>query len=228
MELVFGEVEDSLQEMENTLREVETIFHESEGTLREVEEIFLEAEEALREIEEMKRLMQQVPIVKYQVMAYYQQVKEEQKEIIHRQLESGDTVGKELQTPPAPIYQEPEVPVVLKPKAPEAPAAPEVREAREAREVVLPKEPGKPAAALHTEQGNREPINEEREMQPAVILKETETPDTLNNETAKPARAKVQNLFPKKRKKKPRHAGGDTATRGGMPPRGGGCRHAGG
>ncbi|MCP4213031.1 MAG: hypothetical protein GY765_00155, partial [bacterium] len=141
-------------------------------------------------------LMQQVPIVKYQVMAYYQHVKEEQKEIIHRHMGSRDTVVKELQTPPAPIYREPEVPGVVKPEAPKAPEAPV------APEVILPKIPGKPAAVLHTEQENREPINEELEMPPAVILKETETPDTLNKETAKPARPKVQNLFPKKRKKK--------------------------
>ncbi|MCP4217931.1 MAG: hypothetical protein GY765_25030, partial [bacterium] len=144
----------------------------------------------LREIEEMKRLMQQVPIVKYQVMAYYQQVREEQKEVIHRQLANRDTMIKQPQPPPAAIYREPEVPAVVVPKEPEVP------------EVILPKEPEKPATVIRTEPKNPQPTNEEPETPPAVILKETETPSTLSKETGKPARAEVQRLFPKKRKKK--------------------------
>ncbi|MCP4219666.1 MAG: hypothetical protein GY765_33850, partial [bacterium] len=39
------------------------------------------ADSFLREIEEMKHLMQQVPIVKHMVMAYYQEIKEEKKRL---------------------------------------------------------------------------------------------------------------------------------------------------
>ncbi|MCP4218113.1 MAG: bacteriophage CI repressor, partial [bacterium] len=70
------------------LRDVEAETQQALQAERAAIETQTNTDSFLREIEEMKRLMQQVPIVKYQVMAYYQQVKEEQKEIIHRHMGS--------------------------------------------------------------------------------------------------------------------------------------------
>ncbi|MCP4213714.1 MAG: helix-turn-helix domain-containing protein [bacterium] len=171
---------------------------ESERIL-EAERTAIEKEKAAdsfqREMEEMKQVMQLVPIVKHQVMAYYQQVKEEQKEAIHREMETraegnkktaaservnyasgtGLSINKERETPNKineimddgePIHKEQAMPVPMK-----------------------------------KERRKREPVIKKMET-PDRIIKEPETPEPENQEPTKKPRPKVQSLFPKKRKSK--------------------------
>ncbi|MCP4221420.1 MAG: helix-turn-helix transcriptional regulator [bacterium] len=169
-------------------RDVETETQRALEAERAAMEAQKKTDSFLREIEEMKHLMQQVPIVKHMVMAYYQEVKEEKKEIIHRQLEKQETIIKQP-APPA-YHQEPEPPAIAVRKTTEP--LPEV---------------------LHTEAEIQAVVNEEPEAPPAVILKdpeaptdvgpkEIESPPTVTKESGKPAPTKVKNLFSKKRKKK--------------------------
>ncbi|MCP4219829.1 MAG: helix-turn-helix transcriptional regulator [bacterium] len=143
-----------------------------------------------REMDEMKHVMQRVPIIKYKVMGYYQQVKEQEKELIHRELEEPEAITIQPETRPAGIHQTPEAPPVA-----------------------LPKITKKPAVVIHTEPEIPAVINKEPETPPAVILNEPEAPTDagpkevenqgpVTIETGKPAPTKVKNLFPKKRKKK--------------------------
>ncbi|MCP4220557.1 MAG: helix-turn-helix transcriptional regulator [bacterium] len=126
-----------------------------------------------REMEEMKHVMQRVPIVKHKVMGYYQQVKEEQKELIHKQLEEPETISIQ----PSGIRQTPEAPPVASPKITK-----------------------KPTAVIHTEPEITAVVNKEPETPIDAAPKEIKNPEPVNKEPDKPS--PVKTTFPKKRKSK--------------------------
>ncbi|MCP4220381.1 MAG: helix-turn-helix domain-containing protein [bacterium] len=133
-----------------------------------------------RELEEMNQVMRRIPKVRYRMMAYYQEVIEDQKVIMHRQ-PATPRIGYEEPQPPAPVVpREPEPPAAI-PKEPEVPA-------------VISQEPEAPAV-----------IYKEPQAPPPVVRQEPEAPapdvpgKSENRDKKAPG---VKMLFPKKRKAK--------------------------
>ncbi|MCP4214287.1 MAG: helix-turn-helix domain-containing protein [bacterium] len=164
----------------------------------------------LSELEEMKRLMQQVPLVRHMVLGYYQKVKVEQKEII--QQETQKTVHRTSEVPPAVIHEMPEPPPAVVHKEPEAPTTiihkqskpppAVVHKEPEAPTTIIHKQPEPPPAVVHKEpEAPPAVINKKPEPPTDAVPKAIESPDTVNKDPVKGAPG-VQKLFPKKRKKK--------------------------